>query len=354
MRVIEGQDVNELYWRGMQMLRAEGRKEDSRVGPVLVFSEPVTSTYRNPRQRVILDHRRAANPFFHLFESLWMLAGRDDVRALNTYITDFGTRFAERDGRVHGAYGHRWRRAFGFDQLNVIVEKLRKNPRDRQAVLQMWDCNDGQVLINAGQAPLPNDLMGEWKDRPCNTHVYFRIRNEPLGAEQTEDFLDMLVSCRSNDIVFGAYGANAVHFSVLQEYMAGRIGCSVGKMEQLSFNYHAYVDVFERMQPVNILETYQGHGLHAIPIGNQWGLWDQDLLEFLEWQETLVRTGENTARTYANSWFAGTATPMFLAHFRFKHAMPEDARRTAISIEAPDWRYACLQWLKQRVDARSR
>jgi thymidylate synthase len=354
MRVIEGQDVNEMYWRGMQMLRVEGRKEDSRNGPVLVMPTPVTSVYKKPQQRVILDQRRKANPFFHLYESLWMLAGRDDVAALNRYITDFGTRFAERDGRIHGAYGHRWRKAIGFDQLSAIVERLKANPRDRQAVLQMWDANDGHVLTNNWQAPLSNDLRGDWKDRPCNTHVYFRIRNEPLGQEQTEDFLDMLVSCRSNDIIFGAYGANAVHFSVLQEYMAGRIGCSIGTMTQMSFNYHAYSTIFEMMQPVNILETYQGHGLTTIPIGKQWGMWDTDLYEFMEWHDVLVKTGENTVRNYANSWFAHTATPMFLAHFKFKSAMPEDAKRTALSIDALDWRYACVQWLKQRNDARSR
>jgi thymidylate synthase len=346
MRVIEGQDVNELYWRGMQMLRAEGRREASRNGDVLVMDEPVVSTYKKPTQRVILDQRRAANPYFHLFESLWMLAGRDDVAALNRYITDFGTRFAESDGKVHGAYGHRWRSALGFDQLNVIVEKLIKNPRDRQCVLQMWDATDGAGSNLAVDDSFgSNDLCGEWKDRPCNTHVYFRVR---------DDSLDMLVSCRSNDIVFGAYGANAVHFSILQEYMAGRIGCSVGKMEQLSFNYHAYVDVFERMQPVNILETYQGHGLTPMPMGTQWGLWDGDLEQFMLWHRALVERGENSPRTYFNKWFSHTAEPMFLSHFKYKNAMGRDAENTARAIESLDWRYACLQWLKQRNDARSR
>jgi thymidylate synthase len=54
--------------------------------------------------------------------------------------------------------------------------------------------------------------------------------------------LDLTVLCRSNDVVWGAYGANAVHFSVLQEYLAGRIGVDVGVMYQFSNNYHGYVD----------------------------------------------------------------------------------------------------------------
>ena len=40
--------------------------------------------------------------------------------------------------------------------------------------------------------------------------------------------LQMTVHCRSNDIIWGTYGANAVHFSILQEYVAARIGVDLG------------------------------------------------------------------------------------------------------------------------------
>jgi thymidylate synthase len=356
VRVIEGRDVNELYWRGMQMLRAEGREDDSRVGRVLVFPEPVTSVYHRPTQRVLLDQRRAANPFFHLFESLWMLAGRDDVAALNHYITDFGTRFAEPNGRVHGAYGHRWRNALGFDQIEVIVRRLTENWRDRQCVLQMWDAR--KPTCPAGECDAPemgsDDLRGNWKDRPCNTHVYFRVRNEPAGEETTRNYLDMLISCRSNDIVYGAYGANAVHFSVLHEYIAGRIDAAVGKMEQMSFNYHAYLDVLGRVEPVTSLETYEGHGIVSLPMGSAWDKWDADLKEFFLWHRHLLQRNENMPRQYANSWFYHTATPMFLAHWRWKNAMKNEAELLAKRIDAPDWRHACLQWFRTRTNARQR
>lgn len=363
MRVIEGQDVNELYFKGANMLRAEGRDEPSRVGDVRVFPEPVCSTYRNPRQRVLLDKDRKCNPFFHLFESLWMLAGRDDVAALNYYITDFGTRFAEPSGRIHGAYGHRWRVALGFDQLDAIVKRLQNNQFDRQCVLQMWDANRGDVLTNAGQAPLSNDLLGDWKDRPCNTHVYFRLRNEipvksnefngMLSVENTR-WLDMQINCRSNDIIFGAYGANAVHFSVLMEYVAGRVGAQMGTMEQVSFNYHAYKNITDKMgAPVN-MDSYALRGLESIPMGNNWDEWDADLGLFFLWHRELVERGNLTSRGYVNSWFFHTAAPMFHAHFKWKNAMKEEARRIAQTIYAPDWRYACLQWMDQRTEARSR
>lgn len=375
MRVIEGEDVNELYWRGMNMLRTDGRLEGSRVGPVKVMPEAVTSVYRKPRQRVLLDHKRRANPFFHLFESLWMLSGRNDVAALNRYITDFGTRFAEPNGEVHGAYGHRWRNAFGFDQLNVIVDRLKKNPRDRQCVLQMWDATVVHDVDNAETYQLGcNDLLGDWKDRPCNTHVYFRLREEdprrygidvnnpnPDGSDHAilglldGGVLDMLVSCRSNDIVYGAYGANAVHFSILHEYMAGRVGAMIGKMEQLSYNYHAYVDVLERVGCPAHLETYAGHEITPLPMAKDWDAFDKDLTYFMSWQKCLVEAGvTETGGQYVNPWFRTTAEPMFLAHFKWRNALQRDARDIAETILAEDWRFAALAWFDNHGTMRNR
>jgi thymidylate synthase len=370
MRVIDGEDVNEMYWRGMNMLRTDGVEEDSRNGKVMVMREPVCSTYRNPRQRVLLDLKRGANPFFHLFESLWMLAGRDDVIALNRYITDFGTRFAENDGRVHGAYGYRWRNALGFDQLDAIVGRLKNNSQDRQCVLQMWDARIprfNQIMDSEYLGHGQNDLLGDWKDRPCNTHVYFRVRdhstyfpepvlgaNDMTGKRVTKTVLDMMVSCRSNDIVYGAYGANAVHFSILQEYVAGRVGVEVGKMEQVSFNYHAYQDVLARVGCPTYLETYKGHELKPRHMGNDWDKWDADLEYFMSWHKTLVEAGVTESGIYCNSWFRDTAEPMFLAHFKWKNAMHKEARSIAETISAKDWRFACLQWFDLRTNARTR
>lgn len=379
MRVIEGEDVNELYWRGMNMLRTDGIDEDSRNGPARVMPEPVTSVYRKPNQRVLFDFKRAANPFFHLFESLWMLAGRDDVMALNRYITDFGTRFAESDGKVHGAYGHRWRKAFGFDQLDEIVRRLKDGPRDRQCVLQMWDCTPHASTQTSYQGQEPakvgsNDLLGSWKDRPCNTQVYFRVRKDDprkygidvnnmnpdgsdfhlLNAIDDKATLDMLVTCRSNDIVYGAYGANAVHFSILHEYMAGRIGVKLGKMEQLSFNYHGYHDVLAKVgYPVHHT-TYEQVNAKPLPMGTIWDAWDADLAYFMSWQRTLVEAGVTEPGQYKNSWFRHTAEPLFIAHYKWKNAMHKEARTYAGLIEAEDWRVAAIQWFDVRTNARAR
>ncbi len=214
-------NVNTAYAELWPKLKVFGVREKSRNGDVLVFPGPYLTTYFYPRERVLFDPERDANPVFHLMEAIWMLAGRDDVEFLLAYNARY-IDYAEPDtGKVHGAYGARWREAFGFDQIKEIIDVLTIDRTSRQAVLQMWDAN-----FDLGQ--------DDRKDRPCNTHAYFDLRG---------GVLNMTVCCRSNDMVWGAYGANVVHFSMLQELIAHALGVHMGTYTQMSNNAHVYVDL---------------------------------------------------------------------------------------------------------------
>lgn len=330
MFTVNGRNVNDVYMEGMTLLSNVGEESESRAGDVLVAPCPVTSIYQRPCERVLIDERRDANPFFHLFESLWMIQGRRDAAFLNQFVRDFGDRFAEEDGNLHGAYGWRWRNHFWGDQLEEVIRKLRANPLDRQVVIQMWDPNV--------------DLGGGKRDIPCNTQLYLRIRNTQPGTLHVEPpVLDLTIMCRSNDIVWGAYGANAVHFSMLQEYLAGCIGVGVGTMYQISNNFHAYKSVFERVWPAETVSwmMYETGAVHALPIGSDWEHWDDDLDSFLQAPLSL-RQG------YKNTWFSNVAWPMFQAHNLHKEGKHASAVAVAREVEAEDWRLAALQWLERR------
>ena len=55
---------------------------------------------------------------------------------------------------VRSAYGYRWRRHFGRDQLRLSVEALRKDPSDRRVYVSAWDpAEDG--LGEQGQRNVP-------------------------------------------------------------------------------------------------------------------------------------------------------------------------------------------------------
>lgn len=237
-------NVQEAYVRGLALLREHGVWEDTRNGRALVLPEPMITIYERPIERVLLDPSRDANPFFHLMEAIWMLAGRADVASLlpfNKALAQYSD-----DGLVyHGAYGHRWRQHFTIwanmdpehmrplDQVRRVIELLRVNPADRRCVIQMWDAE--------------TDLGRDGKDFPCNTQLFFRAR-----GQDDCPVLDMTILNRSNDAVWGAYGANAVHFSVLQEFIAAACGMQTGRMIQFSNNFHAYEAVLEKVgEPVH-------------------------------------------------------------------------------------------------------
>lgn len=216
---------NEGLGRVMTALNSEGIRTDSRNGPVIRFPKPVCLEYPDPRRRW-LDHPvRAGNHFFHLFETLWMLAGSDLVAPLDPYnsgmkqYSDDGVRFA-------AAYGHRWRKHFGFDQLIAAVAKLRVNPEDRRIVIQMWDPAELQKLSG--------------KDFACNQQILLDTR--PSISYTGGYALDMTVTNRSNDLIYGAMGSNLVHFSLLHEWLAHHAGLELGTYCQISTNMHLYLE----------------------------------------------------------------------------------------------------------------
>lgn len=224
MIVLDVINVHDALPRAVKLLTQRGTTRQSRNGPVVLLQEPVSTVYVYPYQKVMFWPDRDANPFFHLYEGLWMLRGRNDVAPLVRYVKR-STEYSDNGVTLHGAYGYRWRGWFKIDQLAVIAKRLKENPDDRRCVLQMWDTYA--------------DLGRNGKDVPCNTMATFQ---RGVNGE-----LNLSVFCRSNDIVWGAYGANAVQFGFLLEYMALWIGCPVGTYTQISVNWHGYVDTLAKV-----------------------------------------------------------------------------------------------------------
>src|SRR4051812_29373079 len=187
MHIIVANNVNEALSEGLNWLKAAGVRSPSRNGDVLVSPVPVVTEYAYPTERVLFSPLRDANPFFHFFEALWMLAGQRDLTWPLYFNKGFGA-YSDDGVTLHGAYGYRWREWFGVDQLELIVNDLSASPDSRRAVLAMWD----------GEFDLEKAAEGG-KDVPCNTTAFF---------DRRDGRLNMMVCCRSNDIYWGAYGAN--------------------------------------------------------------------------------------------------------------------------------------------------
>lgn len=344
MRVIEADNVNDALRQAVAIMRVgagfvEVAPRDGKM--TLEYSTPVTTTYERPWRRVLFSQVRDANPFFHLMESLWMLGGRDDVLWIEQFSSKIG-QYAEDEGYFHGAYGARWRWHFqrdtadeAIDQLELLAKHIQEKPNSRRAVLAMWD----------PQA----DLDQEYRDIPCNTHVYFK---------QREGRLNMTVCCRSNDLVLGCYGANAVHFSILQEYTAAKIGVKMGTYTHVSDSWHVYVDnpfyqrVVVNREMLDQVDYYSiGGASNQIRstslVNGDVEAWDADLKVFLgdQWDEGLA---------YRDAFFWGCAVPMRQAWSAYKRGAYEAALGYITKVSAPDWRLAGHEWLIRRKRRKDR
>jgi len=316
---IRSRNVNKIFPIGIMYLNREGEKRDSRNGPTLEIMEPAVITYDCPDERVLFEPARDANPFFHLFEALWMLAGRADVGFLDRY--NKGMAQYSDDGQFFNApYGYRLRHAFGYDQLELVIKKIRKNPDDRRVVLQIHDPND----------PFEH---GDSKDHACNLTITPRVRHGRL---------DWTVFNRSNDYVFGMTGANVVHMSIIHEYVARMCNLKIGSYTQISNCLHAYTEnnVWQRVKdlPVVASDPYSIGAVKPAPLITFPSLWDKELKEWMEqpW----------SGRKYADPFFEHVAKPMAIAHHAHKES--KDGLKYVGRIIASDWRKVCTEWLERR------
>ncbi|KKL83676.1 hypothetical protein LCGC14_1972390, partial [marine sediment metagenome] len=306
----------------------------------------VTTVYRKPMERVLFSPIRDANPFFHLIEALWMLAGRRDVATLEHYVHRM-SEFSDNGVTFHGAYGHRWRSRWHSDQLEMAISLLKLQPQSRRAVIQIWDC---EVDLYSHE---------KVKDIPCNLIITPWIHNQ---------LLDLTVFCRSNDAIWGAAGANAVQFSILQEYLATKIGVGVGLLYQVSNNFHAYSEIFEELKvlrPPPVTRHYDEYtDKRVIPtkLIDDPVRFDQELEHFFKWHDArLGATKEDEQKVdmqYVHSWrnsiFSRVAIPMVKAYMVFRRCKDDPNRFEDIdrllddSLRRFDWLHAAQDWMDRR------
>jgi hypothetical protein len=72
------------------------------------LKDQFSTTYLRPWERVLFNPTRDANHFFHFFEAMWILAGRNDVGFLKCILPGI-VNYSDDGSKFHGAYGMRLR-----------------------------------------------------------------------------------------------------------------------------------------------------------------------------------------------------------------------------------------------------
>jgi thymidylate synthase len=231
--IVSTYEANSRTW-GLNpvLLKTPIARKSSRNGQVLAIEEPMMITYEKPLERVLFNQARDTNPFALLYESLWMLAGRQDVGSLAFYTPRF-LEFSDDGNILNDAYGRRWRcaptvrsklmedpcalgtdlmqgRYPEVDQLDLLVAHLKASPDSRRAVLQMWTVEDDLLKVGglghrircpecygtgaAAWQHKKDEFTGRcskcngraWIDEPpskavcCNTEAMFSLRKNPI------------------------------------------------------------------------------------------------------------------------------------------------------------------------------
>jgi hypothetical protein len=345
-------NVNEALPLGLDLVKAHGVSVVSRGIETLEVPGPVSTIYRSPNRRVLFDEVRDANPFFHLMESMWILAGSDRVE-LPKYFLDGITRFSDDGVRFHGAYGYRLRRwpstddegrlVLSQDQLLNVVDLLNAKPDTRQAVLSIWN---------------PElDLGAHTKDVPCNDMIMLKIR---------DGHLHMTVCNRSNDVIWGAYGANAVQFSIIHEWLSVMVGVEQGIYTQQSDSFHVYPDnpFWKEYLKGNhdfghVANPYMDPDVQPWPLAMNRNeamevMTDAEALNLMAINGTIDEAGTRRS-VWTSPFFRAVVEPMITGYRLYRAGDHSASLRALQDIAAADWRAACTAWVlrrKERADAK--
>ncbi|MEX0661469.1 MAG: thymidylate synthase [Balneolaceae bacterium] len=220
--IFKGQTANEVWLKAFKQLdEISNKPQESRIGLTHEILHAFISI-KDPRQRWITARKPAFNIAFAIAEIVWIMNGRNDSEFLNFWNSKL-PEYAGKGPEYHGAYGHRLRKNFGFDQLDKAYYALKNNPKSRQVVLQIWepsrDFPDKEgIAVNA--------------DIPCNIISLIKVRDGKLEWQQI---------MRSNDIILGL-PYNLIQFTTIQEIMAGWLELEVGTYNHLSDSLHLYLE----------------------------------------------------------------------------------------------------------------
>ncbi|HMB26003.1 MAG TPA: thymidylate synthase [Patescibacteria group bacterium] len=152
-------------------------------------------------------------------EQIWFIMGSKHPDDYVNKFTKIWQDFTEQDGTIPAAYGHRWRQAFGRDQLGLLVKHLTEKPGSRHGVVITWDPRE--------------DGLGNpqtKKNIPCPYTWTANIIGNKLHIHSI---------VRSNDMMLGC-PHDVAGFYLLLCILAAKLGVQPGKLTHSISNAHIY------------------------------------------------------------------------------------------------------------------
>ena len=147
-------------------------------------------------------------------ELIWYWSGRNDVDFID-HFSKFWRNISDDGKTANSAYGYIIKYKFGFDQLECVINELRRNPDSRRAVIN----------INT-----PSMYRMVTRDTQCTMFLHYYIIYNKLCSTAT---------MRSNDFIKGLT-FDITYFTELQKYIAHRLGLECGTYTHFDTSFHTY------------------------------------------------------------------------------------------------------------------
>lgn len=227
---------------------------------------------KDPRSRISATATRG-RLVSALAEFCWYMAGSADLSFIRFYLPEYPPEGAT--GAREEAYGPRLigTGEFGrtFNQVERVIDQLRRKPDTRRAVISLLE---------------PSDLQVGKDEAPCTIALQFIRRRGRLH---------LVAMMRSNDAYLG-FPHDVFCFTMIQELIARSLGIQVGEYHHFATSLHLYEHDRDKVSEY-LNEGFQNptFAMPKMPTGCQL----MNLKNFLE-VECLIRNGTITTASQIN------------------------------------------------------
>lgn len=219
MRVLHGETFPHVYWRAIEEVMDRPDNVKKPRGMLCREVAPLIMQFPVGRQEygLFTTPTRSTDMRYLAGELMWYYSGSNRLEDILPY-SKFWRNIANEDGTLNSAYGwqlFRKKNDYGMTEWRWAIRSLSMDQDTRQAVM----------LLHA-----PRHHRQGIKDLPCTLNVNFQRRQE---------YLDMNVVMRSNDLWFGVPYDIPFFISLLRN-ACHLLDLTPGMYTHIALNMHAY------------------------------------------------------------------------------------------------------------------
>lgn len=247
--------INSFLIGSCQLMEKYAKKRETRGYQCYELPGPYMFKIKNPCCRTVSILERKWNSTLPYAESLWMASGRNDMHFISHYLKRLND-YSDDGITMRGGYGPRFRHYNGstddyvskdfipessieVDQFRYIADCFKADPNTRRAIITigdpMKDCFNSERRLK------------ETKDIPCTRQLQFI-------KQADSNKLDMIVTMRSNDLIYGASAVNIFNFTFIQEYFSSILGFEIGEYIHIANNFHYYEGFKTMVQQISKID----------------------------------------------------------------------------------------------------